>query len=357
MATSLTWHDVIGKEKEQPYFVETLAFVAAERQAGKTIYPPQKDVFNAFRYTELADVKVVILGQDPYHGPNQAHGLSFSVRPGVPAPPSLVNMYKELATDIPGFERPDHGYLQSWAEQGVLLLNTVLTVEGGRAHSHANLGWETFTDKVIAALNENREGVVFLLWGSHAQKKGNFIDRNRHHVLKAPHPSPLSAHRGFLGCRHFSQANQLLEQQGLTPIDWMPRLPHAPGQHRRRKRRGAGNGITHVHLCPFGQQQPQVLRILQHRRGVQRAVAVQPRWRRVCPERQQRLHATRLLRKHRPLQQRDLPIALFAQAILRGLRTDTLRIATRHRLSQRQIAATVKRRNLLPHLLLLSHHQ
>jgi len=227
MSTPLTWHDVIGKEKEQPYFNETLAFVAAERQAGKTIYPPQKDVFNAFRYTKLADVKVVILGQDPYHGPNQAHGLSFSVLPGVPAPPSLVNMYKELATDIPGFERPSHGCLQSWAEQGVLLLNTVLTVERGQAHSHAKLGWETFTDRVIAALNDNREGVVFLLWGSHAQKKGNIIDSKRHHVLKAPHPSPLSAHRGFLGCRHFSQANQLLEQQGLKPIDWLPQLPQA----------------------------------------------------------------------------------------------------------------------------------
>ncbi len=227
MSTSLTWHDVIGKEKEQPYFLDTLAFVANERHSGKTIYPPQKDVFNAFRFTELADVKVVILGQDPYHGPNQAHGLSFSVRPGIPAPPSLVNMYKELMTDIPGFELPTHGCLQSWAEQGVLLLNTVLTVEAGRAHSHANLGWETFTDRVITALNEHREGVVFLLWGSHAQKKGNFIDRQRHHVLKAPHPSPLSAHRGFLGCRHFSQANQLLERQGLAPIDWAPHLPQA----------------------------------------------------------------------------------------------------------------------------------
>ncbi|MCS3407502.1 uracil-DNA glycosylase [Serratia sp. AKBS12] len=225
MTTSLTWHDVIGKEKEQPYFIETLAFVAAERQAGKIVYPPQKDVFNAFRFTELADVKVVILGQDPYHGPNQAHGLAFSVRPGVAVPPSLVNIYKELSSDIAGFERPSHGCLQSWAEQGVLLLNTVLTVEAGQAHSHARLGWETFTDKVIAALNENRQGVIFLLWGSHAQKKGNFIDRQRHHVLKAPHPSPLSAHRGFLGCHHFSQTNQLLEQQGLTPIDWTPQLP------------------------------------------------------------------------------------------------------------------------------------
>ncbi|UJD90629.1 uracil-DNA glycosylase [Rahnella aquatilis] len=225
MSTTLTWHDVLGQEKEQPYFVDTLKFVAAERAAGKIIYPPQQDVFNAFRSTELADVKVVILGQDPYHGPNQAHGLSFSVRPGIPAPPSLVNIYKELMTDIPGFERPSHGYLQSWADQGVLLLNTVLTVEEGKAHSHAKLGWETFTDKVIAALNENREGVVFLLWGSHAQKKGNIIDRNRHHILKAPHPSPLSAHRGFLGCKHFSQANALLVAQGLAPIDWVPRLP------------------------------------------------------------------------------------------------------------------------------------
>ncbi|MCL2896267.1 uracil-DNA glycosylase [Brenneria tiliae] len=225
MATSLTWHDVLAQEKLQPYFINTLKFVGTERAAGKIIYPPQKDVFNAFRFTELHQVKVVILGQDPYHGPNQAHGLSFSVRPGVPAPPSLVNIYKELANDIPGFEIPRHGFLQSWAEQGVMLLNTVLTVEAGQAHSHANLGWETFTDRVIAALNENREGIVFLLWGSHAQKKGSIIDRQRHHVLKAPHPSPLSAHRGFLGCKHFSQANRLLEQQGLAPIDWTPRLP------------------------------------------------------------------------------------------------------------------------------------
>ncbi|CAM3533817.1 uracil-DNA glycosylase [Rouxiella silvae] len=225
MAAPLTWHDVIGQEKQQSYFVDTLKFVAAERESGKTVYPPQEDVFNAFRSTEFSQVKVVILGQDPYHGPNQAHGLSFSVKPGVPAPPSLVNIYKELATDIPGFVRPTHGYLQSWADQGVLLLNTVLTVEGGQAHSHAKLGWETFTDKVISTLNTHREGVVFLLWGSHAQKKGSIIDTARHRVLKAPHPSPLSAHRGFLGCKHFSMANELLEQQGLTPIEWMPKLP------------------------------------------------------------------------------------------------------------------------------------
>ncbi|ACS86573.1 uracil-DNA glycosylase [Musicola paradisiaca] len=225
MATSLTWHDVLAQEKQQPYFTQTMTFVHQERAAGKVIYPPQKDVFNAFRFTEFHAVKVVILGQDPYHGPNQAHGLSFSVRPGVPAPPSLVNIYKELANDIPGFTTPDHGFLQSWAQQGVMLLNTVLTVEAGKAHSHANLGWETFTDKVIETLNAHREGIVFLLWGSHAQKKGSMIDPKRHHVLKAPHPSPLSAHRGFLGCRHFSQANALLEQQGDTPIDWTPRLP------------------------------------------------------------------------------------------------------------------------------------
>ncbi|RYC36987.1 uracil-DNA glycosylase [Pectobacterium zantedeschiae] len=225
MATTLTWHDVLAQEKQQPYFINTLEFVGKERAAGKIIYPPQKDVFNAFRFTELHQVKVVILGQDPYHGPNQAHGLSFSVRPGVPAPPSLGNIYKELASDIPGFEIPRHGFLQSWAEQGVLLLNTVLTVEAGQAHSHANLGWETFTDRVITALNEQREGLIFLLWGSHAQKKGNIIDQQRHHILKSPHPSPLSAHRGFLGCKHFSQANQLLEQQGLSPIDWTPKLP------------------------------------------------------------------------------------------------------------------------------------
>jgi uracil-DNA glycosylase len=225
MSDVLTWHDVIGREKQQEYFQQTMAYVQAERDAGKTIYPPAQDVFNAFRYTELNDVKVVILGQDPYHGPNQAHGLCFSVLPGVKTPPSLVNMYKELAQDIPGFEIPSHGYLKSWAEQGVLLLNTVLTVEQGKAHSHAKTtGWETFTDRVIQAVNDHCEGVVFLLWGAHAQKKGRVIDRNRHHVLTAPHPSPLSAHRGFFGCKHFSQANQILQQKGLAPIDWQPVL-------------------------------------------------------------------------------------------------------------------------------------
>ncbi|SJN55879.1 Uracil-DNA glycosylase [Vibrio ruber DSM 16370] len=224
MTNLLTWHDVIGAEKQQPYFQETLAYVEQARRLGKVIYPPAKDVFNAFRYTEFSDVKVVILGQDPYHGPNQAHGLCFSVLPGVKTPPSLVNMYKELAQDIPGFSIPEHGYLKSWAEQGVFLLNTVLTVEQGKAHSHAGTGWETFTDKVIAEINAHRQNVVFLLWGAHAQKKGNFIDRTKHCVLTAPHPSPLSAHRGFFGCKHFSKANQYLQEHGVTPVNWQPVL-------------------------------------------------------------------------------------------------------------------------------------
>ncbi|MFH0262320.1 uracil-DNA glycosylase [Vibrio barjaei] len=222
--TTLTWHDVIGNEKQQEYFQQTMAYVEAQRSQGKVVFPPAQDVFNAFRFTEFSDVNVVMLGQDPYHGPNQAHGLCFSVLPGVKTPPSLVNMYKELAQDIEGFEIPAHGYLKSWAEQGVLMLNTVLTVEQGQAHSHAKLGWETFTDRVIEALNQNGEGIVFLLWGSHAQKKGKMIDRSKHHVLTAPHPSPLSAHRGFFGSGHFSKTNQILQSMGKRPIDWQPQL-------------------------------------------------------------------------------------------------------------------------------------
>lgn len=215
-----SWTDVIGKEKAQPYFQHALQQVHLARASGKTIYPPQEEVFNAFKYTAFEDVKVVILGQDPYHGANQAHGLAFSVKPEVAIPPSLLNIYKELTQDISGFQMPSNGYLVKWAEQGVLLLNTVLTVERGMAHSHANLGWERFTDKVIAVLNEHREKLVFLLWGSHAQKKGQIIDRTRHLVLTAPHPSPLSAHRGFFGCRHFSKTNSYLESNGMKPIDW-----------------------------------------------------------------------------------------------------------------------------------------
>lgn len=215
-----TWKDVIGIEKEQPYFQQILAQVQNARAAGRVIYPPQNEIFNAFKLTEFEQVKVVILGQDPYHGLNQAHGLAFSVKPNVPPPPSLVNMYKELATDIAGFQIPNHGYLVQWAQQGVLLLNTVLTVEQGQAHSHANFGWETFTDRVIAALNQQREHLVFLLWGSHAQKKGQFIDRERHCVLTAPHPSPLSAHRGFFGCHHFSKTNDYLRAHQIGEINW-----------------------------------------------------------------------------------------------------------------------------------------
>lgn len=215
-----TWQQLIEQEQQQPYLQQTLEFVGQERAADKVIYPPAEQVFTTFELTPLNQVKVVILGQDPYHGPNQAHGLSFSVLPGVKVPPSLRNIYKELVTDIPSFIAPEHGYLKSWAEQGVLMLNTVLTVEQGKAHSHAKLGWETFTDKVMHTINEHCTGVVFLLWGAHAQKKGGMIDTERHHILTAAHPSPLSAYRGFFGCQHFSQTNLLLIQQGKTPINW-----------------------------------------------------------------------------------------------------------------------------------------
>lgn len=216
----MSWQQLLGEEKRQPYFVDTLTQVEQARQAGQVIYPPQSDVFNAFKLTELDNLKVVLLGQDPYHGPNQAHGLAFSVRHGVRVPPSLQNMYKELALEYPEFVIPAHGCLEDWAKQGVLLLNTVLTVVATEANSHRHLGWEQFTDKVIAQISTHCQGIVFLLWGSHAQKKGRFIDRQRHYVLEAPHPSPLSAHRGFLGCGHFKQANELLVKQGKTPINW-----------------------------------------------------------------------------------------------------------------------------------------
>ncbi|EIG25676.1 uracil-DNA glycosylase [Neisseria sicca] len=215
-----TWHEAIGSEKSESYFQHIIETVKKERGMGRIIYPPAEDVFNAFKATEFGNVKVVILGQDPYHGAGQAHGLAFSVREGVAVPPSLANIYKELADDIEGFRIPQHGYLQYWAEQGVLLLNTVLTVRAGQAHSHATLGWERFTDEVVNQINQNREHVVFMLWGSHAQKKGAFIDRSRHLVLSAPHPSPLSAYRGFFGCKHFSRANAYLQEKGITPIDW-----------------------------------------------------------------------------------------------------------------------------------------
>ena len=214
------WSDFIAEQSQQNYLKDTLAYVAQKRSEGVTVFPPQKQVFSAFDASPFEQVKVVILGQDPYHGPDQAHGLCFSVLPGVKPPPSLANIYKELAQDIGGFSIPEHGYLMPWAEQGVLLINTVLTVEQGQAHSHKHLGWEEFTDKVINEINQHKEGVVFLLWGAHAQKKGKNIDKTRHHVLHAPHPSPLSAHRGFFGCQHFSKTNELLSSLGKTPINW-----------------------------------------------------------------------------------------------------------------------------------------
>ncbi|MEZ8238324.1 uracil-DNA glycosylase [Vibrio splendidus] len=220
MSAPKTWESIINDERDKEYFQSVLAFVEQQRNSGKTIYPPQEQVFSAFDMTPFESVRVVILGQDPYHGAKQAHGLAFSVLPGVKIPPSLRNMYKELAQDIDGFEIPSHGYLDTWASQGVLMLNTVLTVEEAKAHSHAKCGWETFTDTIIVELNQRSEPIIFLLWGAHAQKKGQAIDADKHHVLTAPHPSPLSAHRGFFGCQHFSTTNKLLSSMDQQPIDW-----------------------------------------------------------------------------------------------------------------------------------------
>jgi len=214
-----SWKARIGEYLERPDMQALSAFLRTEKQSGKVIYPPGPDIFAAFDHTPFDQVRVVILGQDPYHGPNQAHGLCFSVRPGVQVPPSLQNIFKEIQRDL-GIARPDHGCLTPWADRGVLLLNAVLTVERGHANAHQGKGWEGFTDAAIDALNREREGIVFMLWGSYAQRKGQLIDTGRHRVLKSVHPSPLSAHRGFLGCGHFSAANAYLEQQGRAPIDW-----------------------------------------------------------------------------------------------------------------------------------------
>ena len=218
-----SWRAPLADEFAAPYMAALRDYLMAQRNSGKRIFPPAAHWFRALDLTPLDKVKVVILGQDPYHGEGQAHGLCFSVPHGVRPPPSLVNIYKELATDL-GVPRPAHGFLEHWARQGVLLLNSVLTVEMGLAASHRDRGWETFTDAVIRLVNARQDPVVFLLWGSYAQKKAAFVDSidkgGRHLVLKAPHPSPLSAHSGFLGCRHFSQANAFLEQSGVTPIDW-----------------------------------------------------------------------------------------------------------------------------------------
>lgn len=216
------WKARVGDWLLHPEMRELSAYLRQRKAAGARVFPPGRQIFAAFDATPFEQVKVVVLGQDPYHGHGQAHGLSFSVMPGVPVPPSLLNIYKEIEADL-GIPRPDHGCLLPWARQGVLLLNAVLTVEEGKAGSHQGRGWEGFTDHVVDVLNREREGLVFLLWGSYAQQKGKVIDTPRHRVLRAPHPSPLSAHRGFLGCRHFSQANEYLGRRGLGTIDW--RLP------------------------------------------------------------------------------------------------------------------------------------
>lgn len=218
------WRSHLLEEFRKPYMLELKEFLREEIARKKTIYPKGSEYFNAFNSAPFEEVKVVVLGQDPYHGPDQAHGLCFSVQRGIDVPPSLANIFKELQSDL-GLSRDDfrHGFLRSWADQGVLLLNSVLTVEAGRAASHQGQGWETFTDRAISLLNENRDHIVFMLWGAYAQRKGAVIDEKRHLVLRAPHPSPLSAHRGFLGCRHFSKANAYLLSHGKKPIDW--RLP------------------------------------------------------------------------------------------------------------------------------------
>ncbi len=214
-----SWKPRLLSQFQQPYMQQLREFLKQQKELGKIIFPKGTEYFNAFNLTPFEQVKVVILGQDPYHGPNQAHGLCFSVKPGVAFPPSLLNIFKEIERDLK-IPMPNHGCLTHWAEQGVLLLNAVLTVEQGKAAAHQGKGWEQFTDAVIRELNDHREGIVFMLWGSYAQKKGQFIDRKKHCVLQAPHPSPLSAHRGIMGCRHFSAANAYLKKQGLKPIDW-----------------------------------------------------------------------------------------------------------------------------------------
>ena len=213
------WKAPLLCEFQSDYMAALKTFLVAEKAAGKTIYPKGSEWFRSLDLTPLDQVRVVILGQDPYHGPGQAHGLCFSVKPGVRPPPSLLNIYKEMESDL-GVSRPRHGFLEHWAQQGVLLLNSVLTVEAAKAASHQGKGWEQFTDAVIRLINDKPDPVVFLLWGAYAQKKAAFVDTSRHLVLKAAHPSPLSAHNGFLGCRHFSRCNVFLESNGIAPIDW-----------------------------------------------------------------------------------------------------------------------------------------
>ncbi|WP_286830346.1 MULTISPECIES: uracil-DNA glycosylase [Kordiimonas] len=224
-----SWQKALGTEFDKDYMRALAAFLQSEKAAGKTIYPAEENIFHALEVTPIDAVKVVIIGQDPYHGPGQAHGLSFSVQPGVDVPPSLRNMYKELEEDL-GVTHPGHGFLEGWARQGVLMLNAVLTVEAANAGAHQNKGWEKFTDRVIQVLNEAHDGIVFILWGGYAQKKGAGIDKDRHLVLEGPHPSPLSAYRGFFGCGHFSKANDYLTAQGKAPINWQLAPITTPGE-------------------------------------------------------------------------------------------------------------------------------
>jgi uracil-DNA glycosylase len=218
-----SWKAALADQFEQDYMQALRRFLAGEKRAGRVIYPPGDRIFAALDLCPLPQVKVVIIGQDPYHGPGQSHGLCFSVLPGTPQPPSLINIFREINDDLGTPQRrldTSRGCLEPWARQGVLLLNAVLTVEQARAGSHQGKGWERFTDRIVEILNEQREHLVFMLWGAYAQRKGAMVDRRRHCVLSAPHPSPLSAHRGFFGCRHFSQANRYLVEHGITPIDW-----------------------------------------------------------------------------------------------------------------------------------------
>lgn len=215
-----SWLEVLKDEFDKEYMTGLRAFLKREKQAGVKIYPKGPDIFNAFQKTPFTDVKVVILGQDPYHGENQAHGLSFSVQKGIGIPPSLRNIYKELVTDIPGFKIPDHGDLTEWAEQGVLLLNASLTVQAGTPGSHQKKGWEVFTDRVIKTISDKKEAIVFILWGAFAQAKAELIDKHKHHIIKSPHPSPFSADRGFFGSKPFSKTNAILQKEGKKAIDW-----------------------------------------------------------------------------------------------------------------------------------------
>jgi uracil-DNA glycosylase len=215
-----SWRFFLNAEFDKPYMKDLRAFLRAEKDKKKIIFPKSSDVFNAFQFTPFDEVKVVILGQDPYHGPKQAHGLCFSVQKDVPAPPSLKNIFKEIYQDVGSPIPKTNGCLEAWAKQGVLLLNSVLTVEQGLPASHQGKGWERFTDQVIASLNQAKSGLVFLLWGAYAQRKGQMIDANKHYVLKTAHPSPLSAYQGFFGCKHFSKTNQYLLENGQKSIDW-----------------------------------------------------------------------------------------------------------------------------------------